>query len=186
MASAKFLPTLCILGFVSFVEQAAAAQAQCQFEQLSIQPLVAEKLDVFAGSAQQIEVRFINVKEQGDIEVFPEAPMTIRDLRSGKQCEVDGGVWVRKDVYLGAQGKTLMTHEYSGSNAFLMFYDTRSCRKLTEIDISTRKWALVSSKHGTQLSLSAADRPAQTKTIPFNLLCLPKQSLKKENHGSIR
>ncbi len=178
MAFRTHLTPLFLLGI------ALNVQAQCQFEQLSIQPLVAEKLDVFAGSAQQMEVRFINLKEQGDIEVFPEAPMTIRDMRTSKQCEVDGGVWVRKDVYLGAQGKTLMTHEYSGSNAFLMFYDTQSCRKLAEVDISTRKWALLASKNGTQLSLSAAKQPS--KTIPFNSLCLPKQSTKKENHGSHR
>jgi hypothetical protein len=149
------------------------SQETCRFEHLTIQPLIADKVDVFAGRAQQIEVRFVNLKEHGAVEVFPEAPLTIRDLRSGKQCAVDGGVWVRNGVYLGSHGKTLMTHEYSGSNAFLVFYDTATCRKLSDIVISTKKWTLVPTETGTALVLADAIRPANSLPIQFNSSCLP-------------
>jgi hypothetical protein len=162
--------SLCLLGVAN---NRLWAQPYCRFEHLAIQPLVADKLDVLTGSAQQVEVCFFNAKEAGEIEVFPEALLTIRDLRSGKQCAVDGGVWVRKDVYLGAQGKTLLTHEYSGSNAFLMFYDTATCRKLSEVDVSTKKWTLVFTQKGSALRTVDAAYPATTKSIPFNSRCLP-------------
>lgn len=168
-----FRKILISFGLLGMLCEPLHAQVACRFEQLSIQPLVADKADVFAGSAQQKEVRFVNLKEHGVVDAFPEAPLMIRDLQTGKQCEVDGGVWVRNAVYLGAQGRTLMTHEYSGSNAFLVFYDTATCRKKFEIEVSTSAWTIDSTQKGSTLTLADAADAKKTKVIAFNAQCLP-------------
>lgn len=141
------------------------ANAQCTLNALPIVPLDPGKRDIYIGTSAAIEVRFINEKEDAEPDAFPEPPMTITQLSNGVKCAVDGGIWLRKAVYLSADGKTLMTQEYSGSSDQLNFYDTRSCRKIGMLDVSNAKWTL---DKGT---LQVLSQHGKAKTIKLNQSC---------------
>jgi hypothetical protein len=118
------------------------AGAQCQLQALPVMPLSAERNDIYVGKADNIEIRFINEKKQGEVAVFPEPPLTVLHVVQGTQCEINGGIWRRNAIWLGAHGKTLMTLEYSGSNDQLLFYDTQTCRMTGTIDVSNAKYEI--------------------------------------------
>ena len=117
-----------------------ASAGNCEFSNIAINPLAADKYDIFQGGNGTVDVRFDNEKTAGKIEVFPDTPIYVSNSASGADCTIEGGVWVRKDVYLSRDNTVLMAHEFSGSNDFLNFYDTQSCRKLGQIDISSSNW----------------------------------------------
>lgn len=147
------------------------ASAQCQLNLLPIEPLAQDQRGIYAGKQGSVEVRFINEKD-GEPEAFPEPPMTIANLDSGKRCELDGGIWLRKAIYLSADGNTLMAQEYSGSADHLNFYDTRTCRKSGSVDVSQAKWHLALG------SIKVHRQGAQVKTISLNAFCMPVKAKK--------
>lgn len=103
-------------------------------------PASAERNDLYVGRSGEIELRFINEKKLGEVEVFPEPPLTV--VQPNGQCEINGGIWRRDAVWLGAQGQTLVTVEYSGSNQQFMFYHTANCRVTGTLDVSNAKWEI--------------------------------------------
>lgn len=153
------------------------AGAHCTLNVLPIAALAPDKRNVYIGKRGDIEVRFINEKE-GEPTVFPEPPMTIRNLASGSHCEVDGGIWLRSAIYLSADGKTLMAQEYSGASDQLNFYDTRTCRKTALLDVSNAKW------HLDKNTLQVLRQNSKAKSFPLNHSCTitPKKN-KEHNHG---
>jgi hypothetical protein len=112
----------------------------CTFINLPITPLSPEKIDTFLGITEIIDVRFNNEKTEGNIEVFPDSPLIITNRKTNSACSIDGGVWVRKDIYVSDDSTVILAHEFSGSNDFLTFYDARDCKKIGEIDISNSVW----------------------------------------------
>lgn len=120
----------------------ASSAGACTFTHLPIDPISAEKIDTFRGSSEIIDVSFSNEKTEGKVEVFPDSPLMITNKKTYHICRIDGGVWVRKDVYVSDDNLVVLAHEFSGSNDFLNFYNTRSCKKIGQIDISNSKWNL--------------------------------------------
>lgn len=114
----------------------------CTFINLPIDPISSEKYDIYLGSTEIIEVRFNNEKREGIIEIFPESPLTVTNRKLNNICLIEGGIWVRKDVYVSDDNLVILTHEYSGSTDMLNFYDTRSCKKIGHIDVSNAAWKL--------------------------------------------
>jgi Tse1 toxin immunity protein Tsi1 len=119
-----------------------ASGFDCFLTQLPINPITSARKDIFVGKGKIIEVRFRNENTSQMVEVFPEPPLTVRNQLSGRSCDIDGGVWVRQAVYLDADEKTLLVQEFSGSNDFLVFYDTTTCQKQSEIDVSGARWKI--------------------------------------------
>lgn len=114
----------------------------CTFSNLPINPISPDNTDIFLGASEIIDVRFNNEKTEGNVDVFPDSPLIITNKKTNSTCSIDGGVWVRKDVYVSDDGMVVLAHEFSGSNDFLSFYDTRSCRKIGGLDISDSTWRL--------------------------------------------
>lgn len=155
------------------------AQAQCRLERVRIEPLAADRQDVYIGATPAIEVRFHNEKRRGAVDTFPEPPLTIKHLDSGTQCEIDGGIWLRNAVYVSGDGKTLMTQQYSGSNDQLLFHDTRSCRQTGMIDVSDAHWKVSNSR--IEIDYPATKRK---KSFRLNHSCLPMSEKNKGgSHG---
>lgn len=69
-------------------------------------------------------------------DAFPEPPMVIADLKTKAKCNCDGGIWERDEVYLSGDERLLIVRSYTGSNRYFEFYDTSTCRKLSESDES--------------------------------------------------
>ncbi len=118
------------------------ACSNCSFSRLSVDPVDPTTKEHFIGKGRNIEVLFRNESKNQVVDVFPEPPMTIRNRVSGLSCEIDGGIWVRRSVYLSNDEKTLIVQEYSGCNGFLVFYDTGTCKKVDELDVSHGHWKI--------------------------------------------
>lgn len=150
----------------------------CSFVNLPINPISHERVDLFQGKSEMIEVKFHNGKTEGNIEVFPDSPLTVMNTKTKSNCSIDGGVWVRKDIYISENNMVIMAHEFSGSNDYLNFYDTRGCKKIGEIDISNSDWKL------EKLNISVSDKedarnskkPIKPRIYPLKKYCtdLPK------------
>jgi hypothetical protein len=94
---------------------------------------------------------------------------------AGTTCTIDdGGIWVRQHVYADAQGRVLATHEYSGSNDSINFYDTRSCHKLATVDVSNTTWRLGAEGLDIGVQTKAGK---QTKRVALTGACLPTRAI---------
>lgn len=102
--------------------------------------------------------------------------MTLRQSQPVGECVVhDGGVWGRDDVWLSADGRTLVTTEASGSAADLVFRDTRSCAKVATLDMAGLQWRV----HGQALVLHAGTGRGTDRRIPLDAACRPVLARKK-------
>ena len=127
---------------VIFAIASISSANACTFINLPINPISPEKIDTFLGESEVIDIKFNNEKTEGKIEVFPDSPLIVTNKKTNSTCSIDGGVWVRKDVYVSDDNTVIMAHEFSGSNDFLSFYATQSCKKIGEIDISNSMWTV--------------------------------------------
>ncbi|MEW5757786.1 MAG: hypothetical protein AB1810_15970 [Pseudomonadota bacterium] len=137
-------PVLFRYGNTLFLALLALPSMGCDrsFKHIQIDPIQPSRLDVFVGKGNTIALEFHNENPNPAVDVFPEPPLTVRHIPSGHSCEIDGGVWVRRSVYLSADEATLLVQEYSGSNDHLVFYRTRSCKKIHEIEVSGALWKI--------------------------------------------
>jgi hypothetical protein len=109
---------------------------------LEIKPISSTQSDIYVGVGTKVEVRFVNEVREGAVDSFPEVPLTILDRATNQKCEInEGGIWMRRGVYLGAGERVLLVHEFSGSSGDLVLYETSTCRKLQAMDISGARWA---------------------------------------------
>lgn len=161
---------------------APAVSLACTLQPIAIEPAAVEPTDTYVGRTASLELRFHNDRTSGAVEVFPEPPLRVKHLPTQGECAInDGGVWVRRHVYADAQGQVLVTHEYSGSNDQLTFYDTRSCARLASIDVSNRTWVV----EGGTILITAPKAPKATKKplrIGLDAACLPSPSASSRVH----
>lgn len=129
----------------------------CMLQHVAINPVSPGRTDVFVGRTDTLELRFRNERDDPAVEVFPEPPLLVKHLKSGAQCAIDGGIWVRRSVYLDIQDRVLLTEEYSGANAFVKLYDPATCRRTAVIDIAHSTWTV----DGATVKLSAASSAAR-------------------------
>ncbi|HEY9101224.1 hypothetical protein [Chitinimonas sp.] len=115
-----------------------------EFSQLPINP--AGDSGRYVGSGKQVEIQFTLAPDASSTDIFPEPPLVITQRRDGSQCSIDGGIWVRKAVYLDASEQRLLVQEYSGSNDALLVYRTSDCKLLKTVDVSNRRWQVAGEK----------------------------------------
>ncbi len=141
--SSSFLAFLLGLGNFSM-----AHADSCRFENIEVKPMLAGKYDVFQAKTRHLDIRCSSTANDAHVDAFPEPPLQIinsktsTDTSTNTQCAINGGIWVRKDVFVSQDEHILITHEYSGSNDFLMFYKTDDCSKVQEIDVSYAHWKI--------------------------------------------
>lgn len=120
--------------------------------------------DQYVGHGRHLEVLFTHEGQAGEVDVFPEPPLVIKQRKDGKQCKIEeGGIWVRKSVFLDASEQHLLVHEYSGSNDSLVIYRTSDCKTIKTIDVSGLRWQVEGSQLVTGKACSA-DSLASCKT----------------------
>lgn len=145
---------------ISAIISLSSANA-CTFINLPINPISPEKTDIFLGKSEIIDIKFNNEKTEGYIEVFPDSQLIVTNRKTNSTCSIDGGVWVRKDIYVSDDNMVVMAHEFSGSSDFLSFYGTRSCKKIGEIDISNSMWRV------EKLNISVSKQGATNSKKPI-------------------
>ncbi|MFZ6871742.1 hypothetical protein ACO0LF_06670 [Undibacterium sp. Di27W] len=149
--------------------------ANCQLQNLAVTPLQPGHYEVFHATGKSVELRFNSVSNDAHVDAFPEPPLQILQRASNTQCEINAGIWVRKDVYLSRDEQLLLTHEYSGSNDFLVFYSTRDCSKLHELDVSVSTWKI----SGNLIRTEKQDGKRRSRQdYALNASCLP-QTMRK-------
>lgn len=158
---------------------APAIGCACALQPVAIEPAAAEPTDIYIGRTSMLEVRFHNDKTIGPVDVFPEPPMTVQRPSSPASCRVnDGGIWVRRHVFASTDGSMLVTHEYSGSNDELAFYDTRTCGKRASVDLSITTWRMEGDT--LRMTRQAPDKAAMQVTLDAH--CLPRPSARTRLH----
>lgn len=146
---------------ISAIISISSANA-CTFINLPINPISPDKIDTFLGKSEIIDIKFNNEKTEGNIEVFPDSPLIVTNRKTNSTCSIDGGVWVRKDIYVSDDNMVIMAHEFSGSNDILSFYGTQTCKKTGEIDISNSTWKL------EKLNISVSKQGVTNSKKPIN------------------
>ncbi|PTT87820.1 hypothetical protein DBR42_10885, partial [Pelomonas sp. HMWF004] len=137
---------------------------------VAIEPAATEPTDNYIGRTSMLEIRFHNNKTSGPVDAFPEPPLTVKRLDTQTECTIqDGGIWVRRHVWASRTGGTLVTHEYSGSNDELVFYDTRNCARTAVIDVSDARWAI----EGGVVTKSPAQAGKRPSRVGLDAACLP-------------
>ena len=118
----------------------------CSFSKIDINPLDRKINDTYYGTLDFLEVRFNNERYDGEVSVFPEPPLVVINNKRKTRCTIDGGIWVRNSVFASGDKSTIATLEFSGSNEHLRFYNTVSCEKTAEVDLSNARWKLEGDK----------------------------------------
>jgi hypothetical protein len=145
----------------------------CTLLPVVIKPAAVEPTDTYIGKTAQLELHFHNEEMSGAVDVFPEPPLLVKQLQTQTECAIkEGGVWVRQHVYAGAEGRMLVTHEYSGSSGELNFYDTRTCKKRASVDVSNLKWVI----DGNSILITPTTPPTRPARIKLDAACLPMGS----------
>lgn len=126
----------CVASISSVQSIAAANTDDCKLIPIRVYPVSPEPADTFADQAGFIEVQFTNDTTVVSPDAFPESPLAVKNHQSNTTCSIDGGVWVRAFLFASSDNQILITREYSGSNEFIDFYDTQTCEKISELDLS--------------------------------------------------
>lgn len=145
----------------------------CTWHALAVTAAQADRKE-YVGKGKRMELRLPNDRTDREPEVFPESPVRINQIGGKASCEIPAGdVRVRSSIHLNADESKLLFLEYSGSNDSLVLYDTASCTKLAELDVSGAKWALKPEGLvvGTQCKDNALSSCAQTRTYHFGGEC---------------
>lgn len=134
----------CVASMLASLAACTAAPATtCGWKSLSIHAEQPEKRDQYVGRGFRVELRLPNERVDVDPDVFPEAPVVVSQISNGNSCQLpEGGIRVRKSIYLNSDESALLMLEYSGSNEWLAMYDTVSCLQILEIDVSGSMWFL--------------------------------------------
>lgn len=131
---------LMVAGLVTYLATSPAAACEGALAQVQIDPIEAGRTDVFTGKGRTVELNFNSDTGQADPDVFPEPPLIVRNIASGAECRITGGIWVRRSVWLTADERGVVVEEYSGSNDRLAVYDTATCKQLSALDVSDARW----------------------------------------------
>ena len=174
-----------IIGTFAILSVTIVNAGTCTLSILPINPIAPERTDIFIGESKLIEVQFRNEKTEGNVEVFPESPFIVKNHKLNTTCFIDGGVWVRKSVFVSNNDSVVVTQEFSGSNDSLNFYDVRTCKKINEIDVSNSTWVIRES----EISISRQDamnkkRGERLSTYQLNESCNPVKSNKLIQRGN--
>ena len=163
-----------------------AFACDCTLVHVPVDPLEPTRKDIFLGKGKTVELRFHNENMDREVDVFPEPPLTVFRPASGQTCEIEGGVWVRRSVYLSTDDNTLLVQEFSGSNDSLVLYDTASCNKRSTIDVSGARWKLSGSRITVGRQCSGEDLKTCRSVTEFVLdkFCKPKQTRATKREGS--
>jgi hypothetical protein len=94
---------------------------------------------IFVGETKTLELHFFTYtygeQHASEIDGFTEIPVTITNRKTFRSCAIDGGIWVRKEIYLSADERILILGEHSGSYGGLTAYDTQTCREIRRMGI---------------------------------------------------
>ena len=76
---------------------------------------------------------------------FADTSLTIVNRRTGKTCVIEGtgGSWSRNAFFTSADGQIVLAHEFTGSYDYLNFYSTKTCQKVSSINVSNATFDVV-------------------------------------------
>jgi hypothetical protein len=163
-----------LVGFLATMAASAASACACVLEHIAIDPIAPDRTDVYVGASELIEVRFSNFKTSGPVETFPEPPLIVQDRRSKVSCSIDGGVWSRQSVFVSRDGSVLVTHEFSGSNDTLNFYDTKTCARRHSLDVSNATWSI----DGSAIQITRSGQQGGARVVHLDARCQPEKPSK--------
>ncbi len=165
-----------IASIFSALAISAANASDCQFVPIVVYPASPEPAESFGGQAGLIELKFQNDISAVAPDAFPESPLVVKNHQSNTTCSIEGGIWVRHFIYASRDSRILATKEYSGSNESLFFYDTKTCARVGEIDLS--EYDVKTSESGAFEVASKSVDGSSHKLIRYHLdvSCTPRKT----------
>jgi hypothetical protein len=108
----------------------------CDLKKLTVNPWKAGDFAQYVARGKSIELTWVNPSPSKPTDQFYEPPLLITDLNTGTRCEVDGGIWLRNEFYTDSDERVIVSKTYSGSAAYLEFYQAADCKRLAILDVS--------------------------------------------------
>jgi len=165
LSAALLAPLLALAGAAAASGGPQATVSACRYGPIAITSTAPRR---FVGRAGALEVRLTSERDGTDIESFPDSALAIRRA-DGRGCEAEGGVWQRSGVYVADDGRTVAAIESSGSNDLLVFFDSASCRRVGEIDVSNTRWQF----RGAEIVATPAGAARPTRVVRLDASCRP-------------
>ncbi|MEP6882468.1 MAG: hypothetical protein ABI866_10775 [Dokdonella sp.] len=165
-----------IASIASALAISIAHASDCQLVPIVVSPASPEPAESFVGQAGFIELQFQNDISVVAPDAFPESPLVVKNHQSNTTCSIEGGIWVRHFVFASGDSRILATKEYSGSNESLFFYDTKTCKRVGEIDLS--EYDVKISESGTvEVASKAVDSRGHRLTgYQLDAACTPRKT----------
>lgn len=178
LVKALVFSTLCLMN------TAHAASGHCKFIKLEVRSAKPDDFSLYHASTQNLRLDFINPEPQRPTDLFPEPPLRVTSSNPKRHCDIDGGIWRKDHVYLSHDETVLALLEYSGSNSWLAFYSTDSCKSLMQIELHGQ-WQLNDEQLIDQGRCACTDSESPCACWPaalykFDSRCRPIR-LKKES-----
>jgi len=156
---------------------AASPNEICSFQRLEILPTDRIDFARFVGRGNKILIDF-KADFGKETDVFPDPP-SIVNRSTNKSCNIEeGGIWLRRHVYVTADESRLLSSQYSGSWEALVVYDTGTCARLGEMKLNRRLLGIDSNTVSVETDCAAstrADSCARKFSVTFDRQCVPKR-----------
>ncbi len=157
--------------------EAASPNATCAFRRLEILPTDQIDFTRFAGRGNNIGIEF-KADFGRETDVFPDPPAVV-NRSTNKSCNIEeGGIWLRRQVYITADESHLLSDQYSGSWEVLVVYDTGTCARLGEMKLDRRLVGIDRSTVSVETDCAAAAPPdscVRKFSVGFDRHCVPRR-----------
>jgi len=147
----------------------------CTFTRVPVISTDAKQNEYYVARGRAFAIQFQNEDAPNPAKVFPEPKVIIANTGAHSRCEITGepGIWSGDDVYLNDAESVVLLNEYGGSNAFLKLFDTATCGRIAELDVSGKLWKISGSTllTGAHCSGDTVETCLDKSTISLNAYC---------------
>jgi|GEM_PF-985914 len=137
----KYLLLFCCLWFCGY----SSFAYESIFYKIAVKP-VHDVPRLFIARGQRIHVLFHSYDKNtasDDVEIFLKSPLIVTDHKAARSCAItDTQDWLRGQVYLNSDERYLLAGGRKGSSHYVTSYDTRTCQKIRQLEISAESWRI--------------------------------------------
>lgn len=130
---------------------------------------------VFTGTSHGVEVQLTSAAYDKLTPGLKESPLLIKNHNTQTQCTISqSGISSRDSLLVSNDGQVFMADEGNSSTETLKFYNTRSCKQLSKLDVSNAVWKSLDTAIQVVRADSQYGVPA-TMLYPLDNACLPEK-----------
>ncbi len=111
-------------------------EPRCDLTKLDVHPQKPGDFASYVGKGTTVELEWVNPSPSKPTDRFDEPPLVIWNLATGDRCEIGGGIWLKDEMYLSSDERTVVLKSHSGSSMHFEFYETKGCQRFANIEVS--------------------------------------------------